>query len=265
MSAMPTLFLSHGAPDTAVADTQAAAFLRRLAADLPVPRAILVASAHFERDGRVGVTSDAAPETIHDFGNFDPRLFQMRYPAPGDPELAQRIVALLAEAGFVVEAVAGRGFDHGTWVPLLLAYPGADIPVVQVSVDPTRGAAYHLDLGAALSDLRDEGVLVIGSGSFTHNLPEAFDRIRQGIRTDATPDWVAQFVDWMGDRLVAGDRAALADYRRQAPFAEKNHPTDEHLMPLHVALGAAGLGATGEWLHASRDFGVLSMDAFAFR
>ncbi|MEF2550999.1 class III extradiol ring-cleavage dioxygenase [Aurantimonas sp. A2-1-M11] len=264
MALLPTLFLSHGAPDIAVADTVAAAFLRRLATVLPAPHAILVASAHFERQGSVGVSADASPETIHDFGNFDPRLFEIRYPAPGDPQLAKAIVDRLVASGFAATAITGRGFDHGTWVPLSLAYPDADIPVVQVSVDPTRDAAYHLALGEALAGLRAEGVLIVGSGSFTHNLQEAFGRLRRGLRVDTTPEWVSQFADWMSDRLVAGDREALADYRARAPFAVENHPTDEHLMPLHVALGAAGRGAKAERLHASSEFGVLSMDAFAF-
>ena len=150
-------------------------------------------------------------------------------------------------------------------MPLTLAFPAADIPVVQVSVDPTAGPAHHLKLGQALALLRDRNVLVIGSGSFTHNLREAFGRIRTNERSAATPAWVSEFADWMSERIVAGDHAALADYRRAAPHARENHPTDEHLMPLYVAMGAAGEGAAATKLHASRDFGVLSMEAFAFR
>lgn len=264
MSLMPSLFISHGSPDVAIADTEATRFLRGLSADLPRPRAIVVASAHFEAEGRVLVSGDAHPETIHDFGGFDPSLYAIQYPAPGDPRLAAGIAAALGAGGFAAEVVSNRGFDHGTWVPLSLAYPAADIPVVQVSIDPSEGPAHHLRLGEALAFLRAEEVLVIGSGSFTHNLREAFARIRQGKREDATPEWVSGFAEWMTDRLVAGDRPALEAYRSQAPFARENHPTDEHLMPLYVALGAAGAGAAATKLHASHDFGVLAMEAFAF-
>ncbi|MBB4001843.1 DODA-type extradiol aromatic ring-opening family dioxygenase [Aurantimonas endophytica] len=264
MPLMPSLFISHGSPDVAIAETEATRFLRGLGAALPRPRAIVVASAHFEAEGRVLVSGDAAPETIHDFGGFDRSLYEIRYTAPGDPELAATVAAALGDGGFAAEVVTGRGFDHGTWVPLSLAYPDADIPVIQVSIDPGEGPAYHLRLGEALGFLRAEEVLVIGSGSFTHNLREAFARIRQNDRQAATPEWVSGFADWMTDRLVAGDRSALQTYRTSAPFARENHPTDEHLMPLYVALGAAGAAAKATKLHASQDFGVLAMEAFAF-
>jgi 4,5-DOPA dioxygenase extradiol len=264
MSTLPSLFVSHGSPDVAIAETDAARFLRSLAHSLPRPRAVVFASAHFEAEGRVLVSGDESPATIHDFGGFDPSLCEIRYDAPGDPLLATRIADALGERGFAAEVVADRGFDHGTWVPLHLAYPQADIPVVQVSIDPQAGPGHHLALGEALGFLREEGVLVIGSGSFTHNLREAFARIRRNERQATTPGWVSAFADWMTQRIVAGDRRALEAYRTEAPFARENHPTDEHLMPLFVALGAAGTGAEARKLHASHDFGVLAMEAFAF-
>lgn len=264
MAFFPSLFISHGSPDIAIAETEATRFLRSLAADLPRPRAIVVASAHFEAENSVLVSGDERPDTIHDFGGFDRRLYEMRYPAPGDPALADRIVQALAENGFAAEIATGRGFDHGTWVPLILAYPDADIPVVQISVDPSQGPAHHLALGEALKPLRDEDILIIGSGSFTHNLREAFGRMQQGERQAETPAWVTDFASWMSEHLLAGDRKALTDYRARAPFAVENHPTDEHLMPLYVAIGAAGADETARKLHDSRDFGVLSMEAFAF-
>ncbi len=265
MIPQPTLFISHGSPDIAIAEIEATAFLRKLAGEIERPDAIVVASAHFEGEGRVLISGDAAPETIHDFGGFDPRLYEMRYPAPGDPALAQDIRAHVAAAGLSAQIIDHRGFDHGTWVPLMLAFPAADIPVVQVSVDPGAGPAHHLKLGEALAFLRDRNVLVVGSGSFTHNLREAFGRMRGGERDAATPTWVTDFADWMSQKIVAGDYPALVDYREAAPYARENHPTDEHLMPLYVAMGAAGEGAAATKLHASRDFGVLSMEAFAFR
>ncbi|WP_102959111.1 DODA-type extradiol aromatic ring-opening family dioxygenase [Mangrovicella endophytica] len=263
MAAMPTLFISHGSPDIAIAETPAAEFLTTLAQSLPRPAAIVVASAHFE-SSRVLASGDARPETIYDFGGFDPRLYRMRYEAPGEPALAADIVAHLSAAGFDASVATNRGYDHGTWVPLTLAFPKGDIPVVQVSIDPAQGPEHHLRLGAALAYLRERGVLIIGSGSFTHNLREAFTNIRAGRRNVETPAWVSGFVAWMSGRIEAGDRAALADYRRLAPFARENHPTDEHLMPLYVAMGAAGEGARAERLHDSRDFGVLAMEAYAF-
>lgn len=267
MTRMPTLFISHGSPDTAIADTAAAAFLKRLADDLPRPRAIVVASAHFEATGAAGVTVDARPETIHDFGGFARELYEMQYPAPGDPALAERIVGLIEDAGLTARSVANRGFDHGTWVPLALIYPDADIPVVQVSVDPDRDAAYHLKLGEALAPLAEDGILVIGSGSFTHNLGEAFKALRAGQRDVAVPEWVSDFAYWMDDRIRAGDHEALSAWEEKAPHALKNHPTPEHLMPLFVAAGASrqtGKPWRAEAIHSSSEFGALAMDAYAF-
>lgn len=261
---LPALFLSHGSPDTAIADTEAAAWLRQMAADLPRPRAIVVVSAHFEVSGGVAVSADPDPETIHDFGGFAPELYAMQYPAPGEPELARRIAGDLEAAGFAARAVDKRGFDHGVWVPLKLAYPDADIPVVSVSVDPNQGPDHHFRLGQALTGLGTDGVLVIGSGSFTHNLGEAFKLLRKGTRVAEVPEWVERFTSWMNQRLAANDVAALLDYRRAAPFAVENHPTDEHLLPLYVAMGAAGENGTARLVHDSAEFGVLAMTMWRF-
>lgn len=261
---MPALFISHGSPDTVIADTEAAAWLRRMAADLPRPRAIVVASAHFEVSGGVAVSADPNPETIHDFGGFAPELYALQYPAPGDPELARRIAGWLQAAGFAARAVDKRGFDHGVWVPLKLIYPDADIPVVSVSVDPGLGPEHHFRLGRALAGLGGEGVLVIGSGSFTHNLGEAFKALRRGQRAVDVPSWVTAFTGWMNQRLKASDAAALIDYRSAAPHAVQNHPTDEHLLPLYVAMGAAGEGFSSRLVHDSTEFGVLSMSMWRF-
>jgi 4,5-DOPA dioxygenase extradiol len=263
-SIMPALFISHGSPDTVIADTEAAGWLRKLAAEMPRPRAIVVASAHFEVSGGVAVSSDPNPETIHDFGGFAPELYAIEYPAPGEPDLARSIAAGLRAAGFSARAVDKHGFDHGVWVPLKLAYPDADIPVVSLSIDPSRGPAHHLRLGRALTGLGAEGVLVIGSGSFTHNLGEAFKLLRTGARAADVPEWVTRFTGWMNDRLAESDVDALIDYRDGAPFAVKNHPTDEHLLPLYVAIGAAGEGARARLLHDSAEYGVLAMTMWRF-
>jgi 4,5-DOPA dioxygenase extradiol len=155
-------------------------------------------------------------------------------------------------------------FDHGVWVPLKLAYPDADIPVVSLSVDPRQGPEHHYRLGQALAGLGNEGVLVIGSGSFTHNLGEAFRLLRAGVREADVPQWVQEFTGWMNQRLAANDVDALLDYRREAPFAQRNHPTDEHLLPLYVAMGAAGEGARASRVHDSAEFGVLAMTMWRF-
>ncbi|MEM9104600.1 MAG: class III extradiol ring-cleavage dioxygenase [Pseudomonadota bacterium] len=263
MTKLPSLFISHGSPDIAIAHTQAHAFLKAYAHDTPRPDAIIVVSAHFEAGG-VAVTGDAQPVTIHDFGGFDQKLFDIQYNAPGCPSLAERVACMMHGNGLAAGVVVDHGFDHGTWVPLSLMYPEADIPVVQVSIDPHAGPDHHQKLGGALAPLRDENILIIGSGSMTHNLKEAMSAFRAGDRQAAMPPWVSQFVGWMQDKIETADEGALLAYRDRAPFAVKNHPTDEHLMPLYSAIGAAGSGWSASKLHGSSDFGVLAMDAYAF-
>lgn len=260
MKRLPTLFISHGSPMLAIQDSPARQFLQQLGASLPRPKAVLIASAHWETRGAPAVSMVAHPATIHDFGGFPSALFEIDYPAPGAPAVAERAAELIGQAGFSVNRSADRGLDHGAWVPLRLVYPEADIPVFQLSI--LRGAtpAEHEKLGRSLSALRDEGVLVIGSGSLTHNL---YEFRGQGINAPV-PDWVSDFGTWMHTMLNAQQREALLDYRRQAPFAERNHPTEEHLLPLYVAMGAAGEEARAERIHASYEYGVLTMDVYAF-
>ena len=235
-------------------------FLGGLGTSLPRPAAIVVVSAHWESSGSVAVSLAGQPGTIHDFGGFPRALFEMSYPAPGAPAIASRAAALLEQAGIRVVRSTDRGLDHGAWVPLRLMYPEADIPVAQVSIVRGASPAAHLRIGEALQSLRQEGVLVIGSGSLTHNLYE----LRPHDTAAEVPGWVSEFGDWMKSRIEAGDTEALLAYRSAAPHAARNHPTDEHLMPLFVALGAAGTGATARRLHASYEYGVLAMDAYAF-
>jgi len=260
MAAMPVLFLSHGAPNLVLHATAARDFLTRLARDLPRPKAILVVSAHF-MTRKPAVSADAAPAMIYDFGGFEPELREIVYPAPGDPDLAGRAVAALASAGIPAEAVTNRGYDHGTWVPLALLYPDADIPVVQLSIQPKAGPEHHLALGKALAPLSQDGVLIIGSGALTHNLHELFGH-GYGLH-DPAPDWVRDFGDWMNRHIEAGANDDLVAYRARAPHAVRNHPTEDHILPLHVALGAAA-GRPGRRLHTSAQYGVLMMDVFGF-
>ena len=250
---LPTLFISHGAPDLVQhPELPAHAFLAGLAATLPRPRAMVVLSAHWE-SADPAVEIGEHPTTIHDFGGFDDALYRMRYPAPGDPVLAARILDLLRDWA---PTGVRRGFDHGVWSPLAISHPAADIPVVPVSLLRGGSMADHLRLGAALAPLRHDGVLVIGSGSATHNLRE--------LGHGAAPGWVTAFDDWLAARVEAGDTDALVRYRALAPDARRNHPSEEHYAPLLVALGAAGPAARGRVLHRSTTYGVLSMAAFAF-
>ncbi len=256
---LPSLFLSHGAPTLPLTDAPARTFLSQLGATLERPRAILVISAHWET-AQPTVSAVERNETIHDFGGFPRALYDMRYPAPGSPAVAARVAELLGAAGLACKTDRSRGLDHGAWVPLLLMIPQANIPVLQLSVQPHLGPEHHLRVGRALAPLRQEGVLIIGSGSFTHDLSE----FRGHGPNDPAPAWVNSFADWMDNALTTGKTAELLDYRRQAPFATKNHPTEEHLLPLYAALGAAGEGGQAERLHASSTYSVLRMDVYAF-
>lgn len=243
----------------ALTPTPAREFLSRLASSLPRPQAILVASAHWETTVPMlnGVEKN---ETIHDFRGFPPALYQLSYPAPGDPALAREIAAQLDHAGFRAGIDTGRGLDHGTWVPLMLIYPAADIPVLQLSVQTAQGPSHHLALGRALATLREQNILVIGSGSFTHDL-----RRFRGQPVDAPEDArSAAFATWMDERITAGDVDELLDYRNQAPHARDEHPTEEHLLPLFVALGTAGAHPRAHRLHRSVEHAILRMDAYAF-
>jgi 4,5-DOPA dioxygenase extradiol len=259
MPELPTVFVSHGAPTLPLTPTPARDFLAGYGAALGRPTAILAVSAHWET---AAPTLDAAamPETIHDFYGFPRQLYEMRYRAPGDPALARRAADLLGAAGMTAR-LEPRGLDHGAWVPLMLMYPQADIPVVQLSIQSHLGPAHQFRVGEALAPLREDGVLVLASGSATHNLGE----FRGGAVDAAPPAWVSAFADWLAHSVEDGRRADLLDYRRRAPEATRNHPSEEHLLPLFTALGAAGPNATGRRVHASTTHGVLAMDVYEWR
>ena len=263
---MPVLFISHGSPEIAVQETQAHAFLKTLARDLPRPKAILVVSAHWETDAPV-VATGLAPETIYDFGSrFDKRLWDITYDAPGAIDTARRARTLIEQAtGLNVAEDTERGRDHGVWTPLHLAYPDRDIPVTQLSIQPLLSPALHHEFCAALAPLRDEGVLIIGSGAITHNLSEFRGRAING----AEPDWVRAFRDWMHARIPSGDSPAgldaLLDYRTNAPSAVRNHPEDEHILPIFAALGASNTTDMAERIHASGEYGIIGMDVYRWR
>jgi len=233
-------------------------FLKRLGGELGAPRAIVAISAHWA-SASPALTATSNPETIHDFYGFPDALYRLRYPAPGAPKLAGEVCELMRAGGFECELDPRRGLDHGVWSPLLLMYPQAQVPVVQVAIQPHLGAAHHFALGATLAPLRDEGILIMGSGGGTHNLGQ----IRGGGNPPA-PKWVSAFAEWLTDTVTEGRSAELVNYRRVAPYAAENHPSEEHFFPLIVAAGAAGTGARGRCLHASYTYGVLSMASYAF-
>lgn len=264
MTRLPTLFISHGGPNVVIDDIQAHHFLKTLHAVVPKPTAIVINSAHFEAPGP-GVVRDPHPEMIYDFGGFPDELYRMVYAAPGDTHLADSILGLLKAAGLSPNAIEKRGYDHGAWNPLILGFPQADIPIVQVSIDPNADASWHMAMGRALTPLRDQGVLVMGSGHITHNLRYAISLMRGGSVIPGFGDKVSAFTDWFHTQLVDGNEAALASWKDQAPFVADNHPTDEHLMPIFTAFGAAGEGARGERIHASAQFeGAFSWDSYRF-
>lgn len=253
---LPSVFVSHGSPMHALQPGPAGEAWAALGRRLGKPRALLIASAHWETD-RPLLTGAARPQTIHDFYNFPEPLYRLRYPAPGAPEVAQRAKELLLEKGFPAQIDVERGLDHGAWSPLLYMYPDADIPVVQLSIQPHLGPAHHLEVGRALRPLAGDGVLVIGSGHLTHNL-------RDWARGEGAPaPYAREFQDWVFERIRGGKDDELVQYRSLSRNGVRAHPTDEHFLPLFVALGAAGEGRP-ERVYDAIDSGVLAMDAYVF-
>jgi len=222
------------------------------------PKALAIASAHWET-ARPELTGAARPETIHDFYGFPEPLYRIRYPAAGDPALAQRTQALLREGGFDASVDAGRGLDHGAWSPLLYMYPGADVPVVQLSVQTDLGTRHHLAMGKALRSLPDEDILVIGSGHLTHNL-------RDWARGQGKAEpYAKEFQSWVKKLIDEKNVDELLDYRSRSPHGVRAHPTEEHFLPLFVALGAAPENYRPERIFDDIESGVLAMDAYVFQ
>lgn len=259
MSHLPSLFVSHGSPTFAIDPGIAGPALSALGQRLPRPKAVLVVSPHWmTREARVATS--VLPPTIHDFGGFPPALYQLTYPAPGHPALAARALEVLRAAGWAAEADGERGLDHGAWVPMMYLFPQADVPVFQVSLpaglDGERAYAY----GQALAPLADQGMLIVGSGSLTHNLYEVrFDDPQSEGEAYAT-----EFAAWIRQTVEAPDHERLKQTMVLAPHAQRAHPTPEHLWPLMVAAGAAGAEVPAVHIAGGMTHGVLSMDAFLF-
>jgi 4,5-DOPA dioxygenase extradiol len=254
----PALFVSHGAPTFALEPGVLGAKLRQFGGGLQELQAVAVVSAHWQTPG-LEVMRTGAPGTIHDFGGFPPALYELRYPAPGAPAVAAETAALLQASGFTVSFDDARGLDHGAWVPLLHLLPEARVPVFQVSLPFAYNAAKALQLGEALKRLRERGVMVMGSGSLTHNLREIGRPDRDNNR------YALEFTAWVREHLKNKDIAALRDYRRRAPHALRAHPTEEHFLPLLVSLGASDAADTVEVIEGGMTYGVLSMESYAFR
>jgi 4,5-DOPA dioxygenase extradiol len=252
-----SIFISHGSPMHALQPGAAGEAWKAIAERLPRPKAILIASAHWETNLPMLTGSDK-PETVHDFYNFPEPLYRLRYPAPGAPAVAKRAQALLKDAGFTAGIDGCRGLDHGAWSPLLYMYPDADVPVVQISIQPALGPRHHVGLGKAFRPLTKEDILIVGSGHMTHNL-------RDWARGQGQPAaYAREFQAWVLEKLKEKDVDSLVDYRSRSPHGVRAHPTDEHFLPLFFALGAASERAKPERVYDAIDSGVLAMDAYLF-
>lgn len=257
-----TFFISHGSPTLSIDESlPARRFLKSFREKFmgqQKPNSILVISAHWETSEPTVNAIRGRHDTIHDFYGFPKSMYQLKYPAPGAPELAKRVKDVLMASGFsTVHEDKKRGLDHGAWVPLMLMYPEADIPVCQLSVQPNRDGTYHYNMGKALASLKDEGVLIFGSGSATHNL-------RALAPSKSVTSWAFEFDNWLKDALLSGRHQDVNNYDLKAPHAKVAHPWPEHIYPLHVALGAAGEGINGELIHHSWDLGSLSYASYRF-
>ena len=267
-STLPPIFVSHGSPMIALEPGAAGAFMQRLGPAISAvfgkPKAIVSVSAHTAARRPVVL---AAPRhsAVYDFGGFDPKLFTLRYDAPGDPALAARVLALLRSADIPAESADQGGLDHGAWTALRYLFPAADIPIVPLAFVPSDSPAKQFALGEALQSLTQEGVLVLGSGSITHNLRRVFSG--GGLHPDQAQAEIpesAAFRNWIADRSRELDWDALFAYRTRAPHAVDMHPTDEHLLPWYVAAGAGGRTSPPVRIHDSATMGSLGMDAYAF-
>lgn len=259
MTPLPTLFVSHGAPTLAIEPGPAHHFLKTLGEELGRPASIVVLSAHFDAPVST-ITASAAPGTIYDFGGFPEALYKITYAAPGNPDLANQISELLSAANIATRLDDNRGLDHGAWVPLSLMYPDAQVPVVQVSIDSRKDPAYHFRLGELLRPLRKEGVLIVGSGGATHNLPHALRASQEAPLVD----WANTFREWLAEAVENDRRSDLADYYDVAPNALRNHPTQEHFLPLLCAMGATERDEARSRIHKSDAYGALAMDMYLF-
>ncbi|WP_151715878.1 class III extradiol ring-cleavage dioxygenase [Acinetobacter sp. TUM15071] len=254
LQTLPGLFISHGSPMLALDPEQVGPALHRLGNNLPKPQAIVVMSAHWESQA-LEVNTSTRPQTWHDFRGFPPALYDIRYPAAGAPKLAEEILTRFAEAGIAAHANSTRPRDHGVWMPLLHMYPDADIPVIEISLPIQMNADEIYKIGQVLSPLREQQILLIGSGSITHNLAEL------SWQADAdVPTWASSFRNTVVSKLTHQDYDAVLDWPT-LPYIQRNHPTLEHLAPLFFAMGT---GPRFNVVHSSFSMGSLGMDIYRF-
>ncbi|RXZ82624.1 dioxygenase [Paenibacillaceae bacterium] len=254
---MPSLFIAHGAPSLALETNEYTAFLQQLAADLPKPKAIVLFSAHWE-SRQQQVSGAAAYDTIYDFSGFQPDLYEVKYEAAGDSALAAAVQEKFEKAGIAAAIDPVRGLDHGAWVVLHLLYPKADIPVIALSVNRYLSNEEQYKVGKALSSLREQDVLIIGSGGTVHNLR------RLDWRTEDVSEWAIQFDQWLEEKLLAWDTESLLKYDELAPYAKEAVPTPEHFIPLLLAMGSGDTGSKASLLHRSYQYGSLSLSCWKF-
>ncbi|MGI2171448.1 DODA-type extradiol aromatic ring-opening family dioxygenase [Shewanella sp. MF05960] len=259
MTSQRPLFISHGSPMMAVENSTTSRFLQHLGRTITTPKAIVVFSAHFDVSHDVVITAGQHPATVHDFYRFPDKLYQIRYPAPGEPLLAKHIAALFEQANIKVMLDTQQGWDHGVWIPLRLMYPQANIPIVQISINTRLGAAQNYRYGQLLASLKHDNILIIGSGGISHNLAEVFKR----TKTVNGVDMMNQFRYWVEDKLVNNDIESLLNYQQLAPHAQFNHPTQEHFLPLMSVLGASG-NTQAQKIHQDVEYELLALDAYSF-
>ncbi|MEK3778517.1 class III extradiol ring-cleavage dioxygenase [Paenibacillus sp. FSL K6-4396] len=254
---MPSLFVAHGAPSLALEENAYTEFLQKLGRELPKPKAIVLFSAHWESTTQL-VSSVANYETIYDFGGFQPELYQIKYPAQGQAETTAEVERLFAEAGIAVQTDDVRGLDHGAWVVLRLLYPDADIPVIALSVNRYLTGEQQYQVGQALASLREQDILVIGSGGTVHNLR------RLNWESNGVDPWASEFDNWLHDKLVSWDTESLFSYDKLAPSAQAAVPTPEHFVPLLLAMGAGDQNKRASLLFKAYQYGNLSLSCWKF-
>ncbi|WP_434777072.1 DODA-type extradiol aromatic ring-opening family dioxygenase [Neisseria sp. Ec49-e6-T10] len=251
----PALFISHGSPMIVLESSSTHLFLKQLGQTLTQPDAIIIVSAHWQTHG-LCLNTEPQPVLINDFYGFPEQLYHLNYPIPVQTELSDILFHQLQRSGFN-PTVIQQGIDHGIWTVLMLMYPQANIPIISISLNADENPLWHFTLGEQLRSWREKNVLIIGSGGYTHNL-------RTLSHQEPTPSWITDFITWADEKLLAQDHQALVNYEQEAPFAHKNHPTNEHFLPLFVALGASTPNQQPIKLHDDIEYATLSMACWRF-
>ncbi|RTE08374.1 dioxygenase [Paenibacillus whitsoniae] len=254
---MPAYFFAHGAPSIVIEDNDYTQLLKNFKDHTPRPKAIVLFSAHWEESVQT-VSAAETYETIYDFGGFQDELYKMTYPAKSDRSLSEHVRALFEKQGIQSVLDERRGLDHGAWAVLKLLYPDADIPVVALSVNRHLSNEQQYEIGKALAELREQDMLIIGSGGTVHNLRKL------KWQSEGNDEWAEQFDNWLQKKLESWDTEALFQYHEQAPYAQEAVPTNEHFIPLLLAMGAGDANRQAKLLHRSYQYGNLSLSCWQF-